>query len=77
LTPTVTYHFSTGNEEKNMISPETPIDVVAEIPRAIAELTKELREVRVALNAITEILEDVVHKSGGNYPGYIRVRQEQ
>jgi hypothetical protein len=60
-----------------MISPETPIDVLAEIPRAIAELTKELREVRVALNAMTEILDDVVDKGSGSYPGYIRVHNEQ
>ena len=59
-----------------MISPETPTDVLAEIPRAIAELTKELREVRVALNALTEIFDEVVDKGAGSYPGYIRVRSE-
>jgi hypothetical protein len=66
-----------ATEETTMISPETPIDVLAEIPRALAELTRELREVRVALNAITETLEEVIDKGAGNYPGYIRVRNEQ
>lgn len=59
-----------------MISPETTNDVLAEIPRAISELTKELREVRIALNAITETLEEVIDKGAGSYPGYVRVRQE-
>jgi hypothetical protein len=47
------------------------------IVEAIDRLASELREVRVALNAITEIFEDVVDKGAGNYPGYIRVRNEQ
>jgi hypothetical protein len=60
-----------------MISPETPIDVLAEIPRAIAELTKELREVRIALNAMHELFEEVIDEGAGSYPGYIRIRNEQ
>lgn len=60
-----------------MISPETPIDVLAEIPRAIAELTKELREVRVALNSMNELFEEVIDKGAGQYPGYIRVENHQ
>lgn len=52
-------------------------EAAVEIREAIAELTKELREVRVALNAMTEIFEDVVDKGAGSYPGYIRIRNEQ
>jgi hypothetical protein len=44
---------------------------VGEVVNAINELTKELREVRVALNAITEIFEDVVEK-GASGPSYVR-----
>lgn len=47
-------------------------EAAAEIRDAIGELTKELREVRVALNAITELFEGVVDKGDGQYPGYIR-----
>jgi hypothetical protein len=53
------------------------MDVAAEIRDAIHELTKELREVRVALNAINEVVEEVVDKGAGAYPGCIRVRNEQ
>lgn len=60
-----------------MISPETTDDILAEIPRAIAELTKELREVRVALNSMNELFDEVVDKGQGSYPGYIRIRHEQ
>ena len=52
------------------------IQVVAEIREAINELTKELREVRVALNSINELFDEVIDKGSGQYPGYIRVRQE-
>jgi hypothetical protein len=56
-----------------MISPETTDDILAEIPKAITELTRELREVRVALNSINELLEDVIDRGAGEkFPGYIR-----
>ena len=60
-----------------MISPETQLDVLAEVSRAINELTKEVREVRVALNSLNELFDEVVDKGAGSYPGYIRVRNEQ
>ena len=47
------------------------------IREAINELTKELREVRVALNAMNELFDEVVDKGAGSHPGYIRVRNEQ
>jgi len=59
-----------------MQSNETMMDVAAEIRDAIKELTKELREVRVAMNSINEIFDDVVDTGVGSYPGFIRVRKE-
>lgn len=56
---------------------ETIMDVAAEIRDAINALTKELREVRVALNSINELLDDVTDKGASEYPGYIRIRNEQ
>jgi hypothetical protein len=59
-----------------MISPETPVDILAEIPRAIAELTKEMREVRLTLNMMYELFEEAIDTGAGDYPGHIRIHQE-
>lgn len=50
-------------------------EAAVEIRDAITELTKELREVRVALNAITELFEEVIDKGAGQYPGRIRIER--
>jgi len=60
-----------------MQSNETMMDLAAEIRDAIKDLTKEVCEVRIALNAMTELFEDVVDQSSGQYPAYLRVRLEQ
>ena len=50
-------------------------EAAVEIREAIMELTKELREVRVALNSINELFDDVIDRSAGeSAPGYIRMR---
>jgi hypothetical protein len=59
-----------------MATQESMMDVAAEIRDAINDLTKELREVRVALNAIHDIVEEVVDKGAGDFPGFIRIRNE-
>lgn len=56
--------------------PET-YEAAVEIRDAIHELTKELREVRIALNSINELFADVIDEGSGQYPGYIRTRTEQ
>ena len=60
-----------------MISPETEKDVLAEIAYAIDRLTAELKLHRLATTALHSTLQDVIDQGSGQYPGYIRVRNEQ
>lgn len=55
---------------------ENTYEAAVEIREAISELTKELREVRSALNAIQDLFAQVIDPSAGEqFPGYIRVNK--
>lgn len=52
-------------------------EAAVEIREAILELNKELKLVRLGLNALTALFADVVDQGAGSYPGHIRTRTEQ